>query len=55
MHGVIAEQALRIATVVRRLGSLREPRSVEYVRGSKMWTSAERQRVAVRPHLRPAW
>jgi DNA-binding response OmpR family regulator len=34
--GVIAEQALRIATVVRRLGSLREPRSVEYVRGSKM-------------------
>jgi DNA-binding response OmpR family regulator len=34
--GVIAEQAMRIATVVRRLGSLREPRSVEYVRGSKM-------------------
>jgi len=33
---VIAEQAMRIATVVRRLGSLREPRSVEYVRGSKM-------------------
>ena len=33
---VIAEQAMRIATVVRRLGSLREPRSVEYVAGSKM-------------------
>ena len=34
--GVITEQAMRIATVVRRLGSLREPRSVEYVHGSKM-------------------
>ena len=33
---VIAEQAMRIATVVRRLGSLRAPRSVEYVAGSKM-------------------
>jgi hypothetical protein len=35
-RAVIAEQAMRIATVVRRLGSLREPRSVEYVAGSKM-------------------
>jgi len=34
--GVITEQAMRIAAVVRRLGSLREPRSVEYVSGSKM-------------------
>jgi two-component system, NtrC family, sensor kinase len=38
---VIAEQATRIATVVKRLGSLREPRSVEYVRGSRMLDLSE--------------
>jgi DNA-binding response OmpR family regulator len=38
---VIAEQATRIAAVVKRLGSLREPRSVEYVRGSRMLDLSE--------------
>jgi CheY-like chemotaxis protein len=33
---VIAEQGMRIAGVVKRLATLREPRSVEYVRGSRM-------------------
>jgi DNA-binding response OmpR family regulator len=33
---VIAEQGTRIAGVVKRLASLREPKSVEYVRGSRM-------------------
>ena len=33
---VIAEQAKRIAAVVKRLASLREPRTVEYMQGTKM-------------------
>lgn len=33
---IITEQAKRIAAVVKRLASLREPRSVEYVQGTKM-------------------
>lgn len=33
---VIHEQARRIADVVKRLGKLREPRTVEYVKGSRM-------------------
>ncbi len=33
---VIAEQATRIGGVVRRLANLRDPRSVEYVHGSRM-------------------
>jgi CheY-like chemotaxis protein len=33
---VIAEQATRIAAVVKRLGALREPRSVRYVGASRM-------------------
>lgn len=33
---VIVAQARRIADVVRRIGQLREPRSVEYVSGSRM-------------------
>jgi C4-dicarboxylate-specific signal transduction histidine kinase len=33
---VIAEQGMRIAAVVKRLAMLREPKSVEYVRGSRM-------------------
>ena len=33
---VIAEQATRIGAVVKRLASLREPRSVRYVGDSKM-------------------
>jgi CheY-like chemotaxis protein len=36
MMRVIAEQATRIAEVVRRLATLREPRSVEYLRGTRM-------------------
>jgi DNA-binding response OmpR family regulator len=32
----IAEQAVRIGAVVRRLSTLRDPRSVEYIRGSRM-------------------
>jgi len=36
MMRVIAEQATRIADVVRRLATLREPRSVEYLRGTRM-------------------
>jgi DNA-binding response OmpR family regulator len=32
----IAEQAVRIGAVVRRLSNLRDPRSVEYIRGSRM-------------------
>lgn len=33
---VIAEQAKRIAAVVKRLASLRDPKSVEYLQGAKM-------------------
>lgn len=33
---VIAEQGTRIGAVVKRLASLRDPRSVEYVHGSRM-------------------
>ena len=33
---VIHQQALRIAAVVKRLGKLRDPQSVEYVAGSRM-------------------
>jgi DNA-binding response OmpR family regulator len=33
---VIAEQGMRIAGVVKRLATLREPKSVEYVRGARM-------------------
>jgi CheY-like chemotaxis protein len=33
---IIAEQARRIAAVVKRLASLREPRTVEYLEGAKM-------------------
>lgn len=33
---VIAEQAKRIAAVVKRLAALRDPKSVEYLRGAKM-------------------
>ncbi len=33
---VIAEQGTRIAGVVKRLATLREPKTVEYVRGSRM-------------------
>jgi DNA-binding response OmpR family regulator len=36
MMRIIAEQATRIAEVVRRLATLREPRSVEYLRGTRM-------------------
>jgi two-component system NtrC family sensor kinase len=36
MLRVVAEQATRIAGVVKRLGSLREPRSVRYVGDAKM-------------------
>ncbi len=32
----ITEQATRISAVVRRLSTLRDPRSVEYIRGSRM-------------------
>jgi DNA-binding response OmpR family regulator len=32
----IAEQATRIGKVIRRLSSLRDPRSVEYIQGSRM-------------------
>jgi hypothetical protein len=32
----IADQAMRIAGVVRRLATLREPRSVEYLEGTRM-------------------
>ncbi|HWZ58004.1 MAG TPA: response regulator [Gemmatimonadaceae bacterium] len=33
---IIADQATRIAAVVRRLATLRDPRSVEYLRGTRM-------------------
>jgi DNA-binding response OmpR family regulator len=34
--GVVVEQARRIGTVVKRLAALKEPTSVEYLRGSRM-------------------
>jgi CheY-like chemotaxis protein len=34
--GIITEQAKRIAAVVKRLASLRDPRSVEYLQGARM-------------------
>jgi len=38
----IAEQAVRIGAVVRRLSTLRDPRSVEYIRGSRMIDLSEK-------------
>ncbi|HXB26907.1 MAG TPA: response regulator [Gemmatimonadaceae bacterium] len=38
----IAEQAVRIGAVVRRLSNLRDPRSVEYIRGSRMIDLSEK-------------
>ena len=38
----IAEQAVRIGGVVRRLSTLRDPRSVEYIRGSRMIDLSEK-------------
>ena len=34
--GIITEQAKRIAAVVKRLASLRDPKSVEYLQGARM-------------------
>jgi DNA-binding response OmpR family regulator len=34
--GVVVEQAKRISTVVKRLAALKDPTSVEYLRGSRM-------------------
>lgn len=39
---VVTEQARRIAAVVRRLAELRDPRSVEYLRGARMLDLGER-------------
>jgi DNA-binding response OmpR family regulator len=39
----IYEQARRIATVIRRLGQLQDPKSVDYIAGSKMIDLSERE------------
>jgi nitrogen-specific signal transduction histidine kinase len=40
---VILEQARRIAEVVKRLGRLRDPRTVEYAPGARMLDLSERK------------